>query len=140
MATINAQVTIGSDISSSGLSIDKTMTMKKAASCHGLEETSGLNHKKVASTTRFLLFSNSDASASGASKVYVRNTGSSKTDYFVVGYGEDLGDATVETIGKLYGGDWMLIPWDAVAATTHDIYAFSSTAEAMTIEFMAFTE
>jgi hypothetical protein len=34
----------------------------------------------------------------------------------------------------------MLIPWDAVAATTHDIYAFSSTAEAMTIEFMAFTE
>ena len=140
MATINASINISSDIMSYPININKSMTMKKAGSCHGLEETSGLNHKKVASTTRFLLFSNSDASASGASKVYVRNTGSSKTDYFVVGYGEDLGDATVETIGKLYGGDWMLIPWDAVAATTHDIYAFSSTAEAMTIEFMAFTE
>tara|TARA_R100001510_G_scaffold41229_1_gene37590 strand:+ start:631 stop:1053 length:423 start_codon:yes stop_codon:yes gene_type:complete len=140
MATINASINISSDIMTYPININKSMTMKKAGSCHGLEETSGLNHKKVASQTRFILFSNADASASGASKVYVRNTGSSKTDYFVVGYGEDLGDATIETIGRLYGGDWMLIPWDAVAAESHDIYAFSSTAEPMTIEFMAFTE
>ena len=105
MATINASVNISSDIMSYPIRINKSMTMKKAGSCHGLEETSGLNHKKVASETRFLLFSNADASASGASKVYIRNTGSSKTDYFVIGYGEDLGDTTVETIGRLYGGD-----------------------------------
>ena len=140
MATINATVSISSNIMSYPTSINKSMTMTKAGSCNGLENTSGLNSKKVQSTTRFLLFSNADATTLKASKVYIRNTGSSKTDYFYIGYGEDLAAATIETIGKLYGGDWMLIPWDAVAATSHDIYAKSSTAEAMTIEYMAFIE
>ena len=140
MATINASISISSNIMNYPVSINKTMTMTKAGSCNGLENTSGLNSKKVQSTTRFLLFGNADATTLKASKVYIRNTGSSKTDYFYVGYGEDLAAATIETIGKLYGGDWMLIPWDAVAATSHDIYAKSSTAEAMTIEYMAFIE
>ena len=140
MATINASVSVSSDIMSYPISINKSMTMTKAGSCNGLEETSGLNSKKVQTTTRFLLFSNADATTLKASKVYIRNTGSDKSEYFYVGYGEDLGAATIETIGKLYGGDWMLIPWDAVAATTHDIYAAASTAEAMTIEYMAFIE
>ena len=140
MATINATVSVSSNIMSYPTSINKSMTMTKAGSCNGLENTSGLNSKKVQSTTRFLLFSNADATTLKASKVYIRNTGSSKTDYFYIGYGEDLAAATIETIGKLYGGDWMLIPWDAVAATSHDIYAKSSTAEAMTIEYMAFIE
>ena len=140
MATINASLSISSDIMSYPARINKTMTMKKAGSCHGLENTSGLNHKKVQSATAFLLFPNADATTLKASKVYIRNTGSSKSEFFYIGFGEDLAAATVETIGKLYGGDWMLIPWDAVAATTHDIYAKSSTAEPMTIEYMAFIE
>ena len=140
MATINASVSINSDIMSYPVRINKSMTMTKAGSCNGLEETSGLNSKKVQSVTAFLLFPNADATTLKASKVYIRNTGSDKEQHFTIGYGEDLGDATIETIGRLYGGDWMLIPWDAVAATSHDIYAFASTAEAMTIEYMAFIE
>jgi hypothetical protein len=141
MATINATVSISSNIMSYPISINKSMTMTKAGSCNGLENTSGLNSKKVQSTTRFLLFSNADATTLKASKVYIRNTGSSKVNNFVIGYGEDLAaTGTIEAIGRLYGGDWMLIPWDAVAATSHDIYAVASTAEAMTIEYMAFIE
>ena len=140
MATINASVSITSNIMSYPTTISKTMTMTKAGSCNGLENTSGLNSKKVQTTTRFLLFSNADATTLKASKVYIRNTGSDKAESFTIGYGEDLAAATIETIGKLYGGDWMLIPWDAVAATSPDIYAFASTAEAMTIEYMAFIE
>ena len=141
MATINATISISSDIMSYPISINKSMTMTKAGSCNGLENTSGLNSKKVQSTTRFLLFSNADATTLKASKVYIRNTGSSKVNNFVIGYGEDLAaTGTVEARGRLYGGDWMLIPWDAVAATSHDIYAVASTAEAMTIEYMAFIE
>ena len=140
MATINASVSINSDIMSYPVRINKSMTMTKAGSCNGLENTSGLNSKKVQTTTRFLLFPNADATTLKASKVYIRNTGSDKEESFTIGYGEDLAAATIETIGKLYGGDWMLIPWDAVAATSHDIYAFASTAEAMTIEYMAFIE
>ena len=140
MATTTATINVSSDIMSYPVSINKTMTMTKAGSCNGLENTSGLNSKKVQSETAFLLFSNADATTLKASKVYIRNTGSDKANSFTIGYGEDLAAATVETIGKLHGGDWMLIPWDAVAATSHDIYAFASTAEAMTIEYMAFIE
>jgi len=140
MATTTATISVSSNILSYPIGINNSMTMKKAGSCHGLDETSGLNSTKVESVTAFKLFGNADATASGASKVYIRNTGASTTDFFYVGYGEDLGAATIETIGRLYGGNWMLIPWDAVAATTHDIYAKSSTAEPMHIEYMAFIE
>ena len=140
MATINATINVSSDIMSYPATINKTMTMKKAATCNGLEDTSGLNVKKGDLSTAFKLFGNAEATTLKASKVYVRNTGSHKAQYFYVGFGEDLAAATVETIGKLYGGDWMLIPWDAVAATTHDIYAVASTAETMSIEYMAFIE
>ena len=140
MATINATVSISSDIMS-GVSISNTMTMTKAGTNNGLDSTTGLNVKTVQTTTAFKLFGNAEATTLKASKVYIRNTGSSATDFFYIGFGEDLAAATVETIGRLYGNDWMLIPWDAVAATTHDIYAKSSTAEsAMTLEFIAFTE
>jgi len=140
MATTTATISVSSNILSYPISINKSMTMKKAGSCHGLDETSGLNSTKVESVTAFKLFDNADATVGKASKVYIRNTGASTTDFFYVGYGEDLAAATVETIGRLYGGNWMLIPWDAVAATTHDIYAKSSTAEPMHIEYMAFIE
>tara|TARA_R110000765_G_scaffold72514_1_gene140780 strand:+ start:254 stop:676 length:423 start_codon:yes stop_codon:yes gene_type:complete len=140
MATINATVSISSDIMS-GVSISNTMTMTKAGTNNGLDSTTGLNVKTVQTTTAFKLFGNAEATTLKASKVYIRNTGSSATDFFYIGFGEDLAAATVETIGRLYGSDWMLIPWDAVAATTHDIYAKASTAEsAMTLEFIAFTE
>jgi len=140
MATINATVTIGSDIMS-GVSISNTMTMTKAGTNNGLDSTTGLNVKTVQTETAFKLFGNAEATTLKASKVYIRNTGSSATDFFYIGFGEDLAAATIETIGRLYGSDWMLIPWDAVADTTHDIYAKASTAEsAMTLEFIAFTE
>ena len=139
MATINASVTLTTDIIS-GVSITKNMAMTKAGTTTGLDNTSGLSAKTVQSTTAFKLFDNADATAAKASKVYIRNTGSSTRDFFYIGFGEDLGAATVETIGRLYGGNWMLIPWDAVAATSHDIYAKASTAEPMTIEFIAFIE
>ena len=140
MATINATVSISSDIMS-GVSISNTMTMTKAGTNNGLDGTTGLNVKTVQTTTAFKLFGNAEATTLKASKVYIRNTGSSATDFFYIGFGEDLAAATVETIGRLYGSDWMLIPWDAVNATTHDIYAKASTAEsAMTLEFIAFTE
>ena len=139
MATINASVTLTTDIIS-GVSITKNMAMTKAGTTTGLDNTSGLSAKTVQSTTAFKLFDNADATTGKASKVYIRNTGSSSTDYFYIGFGEDLDAATIETIGKLYGNDWMLIPWDAVAATSHDIYAKASPADAMTLEFMAFIE
>jgi len=139
MATINASININTDIIGN-ISINKEMVMTKAGTNTGLENTTGLSAKTVQSVTAFKLFDNTDATTLKASKVYIRNTGSSSSDFFYIGFGEDLDAATVETIGRLYGNDWMLIPWDAVAATSHDIYAKASVATPMTIEFMAFVE
>ena len=143
MATINATVSISSNIMSYPVTINKTMTMKKAASCHGLEETTGLGYKKYTATTQVTLLdvSAETAAVNKASKVYIRNTGSSRDNFFYVALNNSAAASdTTETIGKLYGGDWMLIPWIATAATTHDIVVAPNTADEMTLEWMLFIE
>ena len=139
MATINATISISSNIMNYPVSINKTMTMKKAGSCHGLEETTGLGYKKYTATTQVTLLdvSAETAAVNKASKVYIRNTGSDKSQYFIV----TLAAATdaVEEVGRLYGGDWLLMPWEAASAD-HDIMVQPSTAEVMTLEYIAFID
>jgi len=141
MATINATISVSSDIMSYSTSINKTMTMTKADTCNGLEETSGLNSKKFNAVTAVVIVSNTEGTATKANKVYIRNTGSDKAENFYVSLNASGSAAgTTESIGKLYGGDWMLIPWVATAATTHDICVVPSTAEPMSLEWMVFSE
>ena len=141
MATINATISINSDIMSYPININTSMVMNKFQSCHGLEETSGMNVKKFNATTAVKIVDNTEGTASKASKIYVRNTGSSKTNFFYVAFADGVaGAASTETIGKLYGGDWMLIPWLASASATHDIHVAPSTTEEMTLEWMVFQE
>ena len=141
MATTNATITINSDIMSYSGSVNTTMTMKKFGSTVGIEETTGLQVKKFNATSAVKIVDNTDGTAGKASKVYIRNTGSSTTDFFYVALanGAAASDST-ETIGKLYGGDWMLMPWIATAATTHDIHVAPSTTSTMTLEYMVFQE
>ena len=80
-----------------------------------------------------------------ANKLYIKNTGSSSTDYISIGMGdatggEELDDGTSKiTLGKLYGGDWMIIPYHG-ATNVGDVLVAPSTAEATTIEWMLFFE
>lgn len=141
MATTTATISVSSDIMSYPTSINKSMVMKKLASCHGLDETSGLNSKKFTATTAVVLVLNTEGTAAKASKVYMRNTGSDKANFFYVALNASAAASdTTETIGRLHGGDWMLIPWAATAATTHNITVAPNTAEPMTIEWMVFIE
>ena len=141
MATTNASITINSDITSSPLRISKTMLLKKFTSTDGIEETTGLRSKKFNATTAVEIISNTEGTADKASKVYIRNTGSSSVEFFYVALNNNAAASdTTETIGKLYGGDWMLIPWEA-NGTTHNVIAAPSTAdEVTTIEYMTFHE
>ena len=109
----------------------------------GLEDTTGLASKTFRTTTIAKLFdvSEEDATAGKASKIYIRNTGSSRVNFFYVAYANAAAAAaSTEVIGKLYGGDWMLIPWNATAATSHDVHVGASTEDTMTLEYMAFVE
>ena len=138
MATINASISISSNISSYPTTISKTMTMKKAGSCNGLEETLGLKTKKFTSTTAAEIATAADLTNDGAHKLYVRNASTDKALFFYVSYHATDATATdAETIGKLYGGDWMLMPYNA--ATNINVASSSATATQY-LEYMVFAD
>jgi len=137
MATINATVSISSDITSYPTSINNSMTMFKAGSCHGLDETTGLRTKKFTSNTAAVIVEHDELTDDKAHKVYIRNTSSSKENYFYIAYNATAaGATTAETIGKLYGGDWMLFPYDGNV----NIVAASSTTETQYLEYIVFAD
>ena len=137
MATINATISINSDISSYPTIINKTMTMKKAGSCHGLEETTGMRSKKFTSTDDAVIVEHDELTDDKAHKLYVRNTSGNKANFFYVSYHASTADATTtEPIGKLYGGDWMLMPYDG----NTNITVASDGGIQQTLEYMVFAD
>ena len=135
MAIITADISITSDIAN--YSISKSMTMKKLGSTTGIENSTGVATKKFESTSAVAIIEQDEITDSKASKLYMRNTGSSKSDYFYVAINASAAAAaTTETIGRLYGGDWMLIPYEGAV----NITVAPSTADAMTLEYGVFYE
>ena len=139
MATINASVTISSDISSYPMSISKTMTMTKSANPSvGLEETTGLRTKRFTDTTAAVIAEHDELTDDKAHKIYIRNASTSRSNFFYVAYNASAAAAgTAETIGKLYGGDWMLMPYDGNVNIT---VASSTTTEVQFLEYMVFAD
>ena len=139
MATINASVTISSDISSNPISISKTMSMTKSANPSvGLEETTGLRTKRFTNTTAAVIVEADELTDDTAHKVYIRNASTSRSNFFYVAYNASAAAAaTAETIGKLYGGDWMLMPYNG---STNITVASSTATEAQILEYMVFAD
>ena len=137
MATTTATINLTSDIAP-GASISKTMTMHKLGVVTGLEETGGLRTKKFTAATAAVVVEQDEFTSTKASKVYMRNTGSDKANFFYVAKHASAAAAATdaETIGKLYGGDWMLIPY----AADVNITVAPNVAETMTLEWMVFIE
>ena len=138
MATTTATISVSSNIMSYPIRINKTMTMKKLQSCTGLEETSGLRTKKFTAATETVVVEQDEFTSTKASKVYMRNTSSDKAHYFYVAKHASAAAAATdgETIGKLYGGDWMLIPYLADV----NITVASSSTDTAVLEYMVFGE
>ena len=139
MATINASVTISSDIPGNPISISKTMSMTKSANPSvGLEETTGLRTKKFTSTTAAVIVEADELTDDTAHKVYIRNAGTNRANFFYVAYNASAAAAaTAETIGKLYGGDWMLFPYNG---STNITVASSTASETQYLEYMVFAD
>mgnify|MGYP003135295340 FL=1 len=138
MATVNATISVNSDIISGiPIAINKTMTMKKTQSSDGLEETTGLRTKKFTSTTAAVIVEHDELTDDRAHKVYIRNASTSKENFFYIAYNASAAAAdTAETIGKLYGGDWMLMPYDGNV----NIVAASSGTDPQYLEYMVFAD
>ena len=136
MATTTASLSIGSDTMSYPTSINKQMTMKQFQSCHGLEETSGLRSKKFIVTAATPVVEQDEFAATKAAKVYMRNTSSDKAHFFYVAKHASAAafNTAAVTIGRLHGGDWMLIPYLADV----DITVASSSTDPVVLEYMVF--
>jgi|TARA_Y100000004_G_scaffold80553_1_gene90545 hypothetical protein len=139
MATINASVTISSDIPGNPISISKTMSMTKSANPSvGLEETTGLRTKKFTATTAAVIVEADELTDDTAHKVYIRNASTNRANFFYVAYNASAAAAaTAETIGKLYGGDWMLFPYNG---STNITVASSTASETQYLEYMVFAD
>tara|TARA_R100000951_G_scaffold32369_1_gene27590 strand:- start:50 stop:457 length:408 start_codon:yes stop_codon:yes gene_type:complete len=135
MATITANITLNTDITN--YSVSESMTMKKLGSTSGLDNATGIALKKFTSTSSVTIVEQDEVTSSKASKVYMRNSGSSKEDFFYVAIHVNAAASNgTETIGKLYGGDWMLIPYEGAVNLT----VAPSTASDMTLEYGLFYE
>ena len=141
MATTTATITLSSsDIMDSPISISNTSTLYTAGTNTGISETTGLGRKKFASDSNIVLLDGgltsgiaADVTADKSAKVYLKNM-------------NDRGDGTkyvnillaAVEIGRLYGGDWMFIPW--CAASGKDIEFTASDATETTLEYTCFYE
>ena len=140
MATINATITLSSsDMMDNAVSITNTSTLTKAGNDTGLSETSGLARKKTSSGSNTILLDTdsgigSDATAGGANKVYIKNLNSrgDGTKYVTI-----LLEDT--EIGRLYGGDWLFMPWNATSSGKDIEFTASDTTET-TLEYILFFE
>ena len=131
MATTTATLTITSDINTDALALTTTHTLNKADTTIGLEQTTGLAKKIYATAqSNATLISAGDYTDNTASRVYIKNTGSSSTDYFTL----ELGSSNI-VLGRLYGGDFTWLPYEG----EQDI-DISSTGTNMELEFMVLNE
>jgi|TARA_R100000426_G_scaffold2653_2_gene4489 hypothetical protein len=132
MATTTATLTISSaDLTSNPLSITTSSTLYKAGTTIGLEQTTGLAKKVYAAAqSNTTLISAGDYADDTHSRIYIRNSGSSTTDFFTVTIASGN-----SVIGRLYGGDFLFIPYEG----EEDI-DISSSATNMELEFMVINE
>jgi len=131
MATTTASMTLDSDLMTGALSASASTTcMKAGTSADGLDQMR-MGYNKIPTGTSFDLL---DATAGGidkATKVYVCNESTDETYYVTI-----VIDA--KTIGRLYGGDWMFIPWNQDDAT-HDL-EITSTGGTNNVTWVCFHE
>ena len=133
MATTTATLTISStDLLSDELALSTTATLTGAGNSTGLTGTTGLARKTVSGGhAQYTLFDGSDYTADKAHKLYLKNTSTTASEYFLI-------TVNSEDIGRIYAGDWALIPWSAHDAD-NDI-KIDPSANDMTLEYMLFTD
>lgn len=132
MATTTASLTISSgDLTGDSLSLSTTTQLKKAGNATGLDQTTGVARKFFATAqTAYNLIAAADYTADKAHKVYIKNTSTSNSEFITI----ELGSSNV-SLGRLYGGDFMLIPYDG----NNDI-DIDTSDPSMTVEFLVIYE
>tara|TARA_R100001460_G_scaffold8251_2_gene20557 strand:+ start:876 stop:1277 length:402 start_codon:yes stop_codon:yes gene_type:complete len=132
MATTTATLTLSSgDLTGDALSLSTTTQLTKAGTATGLDQTTGVARKFFASTqANTTLIAAADYTAGKAHKVYIKNTSTTASEFVKV----ELGASNL-SLGFLYAGDFMFIPYDG----ENDI-DIDTSAVNMTVEFLVIYE
>jgi hypothetical protein len=132
MATTTATLTLSSgDLTGDALSLSTTATLTKAGTATGLDQTTGVSRKFFATAqTAYNLVAASEYTADKAHKLYIKNTSTTAGEFITVEVG-----ATNISLGRLYAGDWTLLPYDG----NNDIDIDTSDVN-MTVEYMVIFE
>ena len=158
MATITAQLTVNRDITDYGLAINKTMTMTKAGATTGLDRTTGVQRVYLTDTKHIDLAKGglantnlADMTLSASAKIYIKYLEDDASKFLRIGLGNEAdgttatannGDQTHFEIGRLYGNEWMIIPWSG-ASNVGDITvqpSVATTADPAIVEYIVFFE
>ena len=160
MATITATLAVNSDITDYGITINKSMTLTKAGTNNGLERTTGVQRVYLTDTKHIDLAKGglantnlADMTVTGntAGKVYIKYLEDDTSKFIRVGLGNEAdgttatannGDGTHFEIGRLYGNEWMIIPWNG-ASNVGDITvqpSVATTADMAIVEYIVFFE
>ena len=138
MAT-TATISISSDIAPGFGGINESMTMTQAGTLTDIDSTTGFSRRKLsaASVVDLVTMANElvEPEDSQAAKIYIRNIGYKGVIDKSVGV--TIGVKS-EPIGKLYGGDWMMMPLTTIDAD--DITATPATADTVVLEYVMFYE
>tara|TARA_R100000152_G_C6725081_1_gene150473 strand:+ start:406 stop:831 length:426 start_codon:yes stop_codon:yes gene_type:complete len=139
MAT-TATITIASDIVSGFGGITETMTLTQAGTITDIDSTTGFQRRKLSATAAVDLVTMAseliEPKDSVAAKIFIKNIGDGKGNIDKA-VGVTIG-VNSEPIGKLYGGDWMMMPLTCIDAD--DVTATPETDNTVVLEFVMFYE
>ena len=138
MAT-TCTISIASDIAPGFGGINESMTLTQAGTLTDIDSTTGFQRRKLSATAAVDLVTMAseliEPKDSVAAKIYIRNIG--YRGVIDKSVGVTIGIKS-EPIGKLYGGDWMMMPLTCIDAD--DVTATPDTDDTVVLEFVMFYE
>jgi len=138
MAT-TCTISISSDIAPGFGGISESMTFTQAGTLTDIDSTIGLQRRKLSAVAAVDLVTMAseliEPKDSVAAKIYIRNIG--YRDVIDKAVGVTIG-VNAEPIGKLYGGDWLMMPLTCIDAD--DITVNPDNDNTVVIEYVLFYE
>ena len=136
MATTATITLTSADIAGDPVNVSKTATCTKAGTTTDLDQSTGLNRVHLRSTTQKVLIGGNAEGNDLSAKVYIINKATDPTLYVTIAI-------NAQTVGKLYAGDWMFIPWsqtDVSADIKVAATSWTSSTGDIPIEYALFHE
>ena len=136
MATTATLTLASTDIAGDPVNVSKVATLTKAGSANDLDQSSGLSRVHLRSTTNKVLLAANAEGDNLAAKVYIINKSTDASLYVTI-------TINAQTIGKLYGGDFMFIPWsqtDTSASIEVAATNWTSSTGDIPVEYALFHE